>query len=654
MQDTEDYLCRLLIDYLTYLIYSLTNSEAGFRALANRDRQIFDKLKSLSLKYKNAKNFSTKCTFNEKAVANYLRNHPEKEAKFKLFIEGSSVGLAEGFDVATLNRRVKNIIFTRDDVLEMLDRLEKELERGYITPGCGWYQLNLLCVPKKDAETGLMTKIRVARHASFNAPGSVALNDAIDETQKGMEGELTLPSFVTYLWFFISVRWISLRDLKDAFRQLLLTPADQNLIQYSLFGLTFVDLRQAYGSASAANRCQEFSTTLKWMVANNSRAFEDDEGRVLIEMILAYIDDFTIGAQDKETCEKRTQAFDKIANDINAPISVEKNEDCVQRGIANGIGFKLDTTPRTIFVPKPKALDIVNGTLGVLIYEWITAEALETLIGRIIYWSQFDSRAKIFCNRGLRALQHDLRRLPKKIKLQTIVRANPRLRKSLDLYLRFFLQFREVPIVDVLFQPSISITATSDASDLGGGFMCANSFCAYTFSRVPDSQGIVHQAMDINKREAHAVLMLLWNCRHQLSGRELHLLVDNESVKWGLRKFWSKSDELVDWIEEITSLALALRIGFRVHYIPSRLNHVADQLSRGPAGRHEFNELCETLGWDNLNEIVIPHHNHISYYESLRIITAPIAVPEWTHYLPNKKSKYLNPEVLKMWHNPKR
>ena len=119
------------------------NSEAEFRALANRDRQIFDKLKSLCSKYKNAKSFSTKCTFNEKAVANYLRNHPEKDAKFKLFIEGSSVGLAKGFNVKTLNKRVKNIIFTRDDILEMLDRLEKELERGYITPGCGWYQLNI-------------------------------------------------------------------------------------------------------------------------------------------------------------------------------------------------------------------------------------------------------------------------------------------------------------------------------------------------------------------------------------------------------------------------------------------------------------------------------------------------------------------------------
>jgi hypothetical protein len=561
------------------------------------------------------------------------------------------VGLIDGFDVKTLNKRVKNIIFTRDDILEMLDRLEKELERGYIAPGRGWYQLNLLCVPKKDAETGLMTKIRVARHGSFSAPGSVALNDAIDESQKGMKNELTLPSFMTYLWFFISVRWISLRDLKDAFRQLLLAPGDQNLIQYSLFGLTFVDLRQAYGSASAANRCQEFSTTLKWMVANNSRAFRDSNDRILIEMILAYIDDFTIGAQDRETCAERTKAFDRIADDINAPISVEKNVDCVQRGIANGIGFKLDTTPRTIFVPKPKALDIVNGTLGVLIYEWITAEALETLIGRIIYWSQFDYRAKIFCNRGLRALQRDLRCLPQKTKLRTIVRANERLRKSLDLYLRFFLQFREVPIVDVLFQPTISVTATSDASDLGGGFMCAKSFCAYTFATQPDNLGIVHQEMDINKREAHAVLMLLWNCRHQLTGREMHLLVDNESVRWSLQKFWSKSEELVNWIEEITCLALALRIGFRVHYIPSRLNTVADQLSRGPAGRNEFNELRELLGWDDLTEITIPSQNDDSYYESLRIITAPIAIPEWTHYLPNMKSKYLNPEVLKIWHN---
>ena len=638
---------------IQYVRFVSLKPSGKLRSLSKLDKRLLQKVRKLCKLYKKAGETKSSHPFNEERIAHYLRNHPDREAKFKLIIEGSTIGLKQDTVLSELSRLVNNMIFSKRDLIVMLERIIKELEKGFIAPGSGWYQLNLLCVPKKDNETGLMTEVRVARHASFAAPGSIALNDAIDDSQKGMKDDLALPSFLDYLWFFLSVCWVSLRDLKDAFRQLPLDPADQNIVQYSLFGLTFVDLRQAYGSASAANRCQEFSTTLKWMVANNSKHFIDADGRVLLELILAYIDDFAIGANDPVTCGLRTDAFDHIAEDINAPISVAKNITCVQRGVANGIGFKLDCTPKTVFVPKPKALDIVTAILGVIVYHWITAEALECLIGRILHWSQFDRRAKIFCNNALHQIYEDLRSMPKSKKLDTIVKANRRLIKSLDLYLRFFLRFREVPIVEILYEPSVSIIATSDASNLGGGFMCGQIFCAYTFATQPNRYGERHSDLHINQREAHAVLMLLWNCRATLTGRTVHFFIDNESVKFGMKKQWSSANLLVDWIQEITALALTLRVAVRVHYIPSRMNLPSDLLSRGTAGRREFDRLALVMNWPNLVEIQIPNHKHERYYECLRIMQQPIQIPEWTYYLPGRNSKYLNEEILKMWYKPR-
>ena len=209
--------------------------------------------------------------------------------------------------------------------------------------------------------------------------------------------------------------------------------------------------------------------------------------------------------------------------------------------------------------------------------------------------------------------------------------------------------FREVPIISLLDQPSISITATSDASDLGGGFMCVDWFCAYTFNPKPNRSGVVHHTMDIALREAHAVLMLLWHLRHELNGHVLHLLVDNSSVEWGIRKCWARSEDLVGWMEEITALSVFIHCEMTVSYIPSWLNLPSDLLSRGAQGRRDFDDLAETFQWSHLKEILVKDFNPPHYYEDLRIMNGPFQFPEWIDFVPERKTRYTNPELFKLW-----
>ena len=125
---------------------------------------------------------------------------------------------------------------------------------------------------------------------------------------------------------------MTLRDLKDAFRQLLLALDDQEYIQYSLFGMTWRDTRQAYGVASAGANCQEFAELMVWLLQNKTTEFADEFAR-----ILAYIDDYTFGAHTLELTRRLTAVFDKVLEKLNVKISVEKNEDCIQIGVAHGI-----------------------------------------------------------------------------------------------------------------------------------------------------------------------------------------------------------------------------------------------------------------------------------------------------------------------------
>ena len=162
----------------------------------------------------------------------YLRNHPEGDVHFEAWTVGFSLGMKEDFDKNLISKEIRNVINSKVDLLEMLDRLIKELEKGYIISGLGMYQLNLLIVPNQDAATGLLTKKREARHASFAGPGKISLNDAMTQQSKEMKGALQLPSFFQYLFLFILSNFLSLRDLKDAFRQLLLAPEDVGVVQY--------------------------------------------------------------------------------------------------------------------------------------------------------------------------------------------------------------------------------------------------------------------------------------------------------------------------------------------------------------------------------------------------------------------------------------
>ncbi len=159
--------------------------------------------------------------------------------------EGWPLGL-KNRDPKNLCKKVRNIVRSKRELRAVLKRILKEAKRAQIHPTEDQlhYQLNLLCVPKKNAVTGDMTEIRVARHGSYSTKHTVAINEIIDKENCKIP---TIPNIKIYIRLLIKYRYVSLRDLKDAFRQILMLTIDTYYIQYSIFGLKFRDLRQPYG-----------------------------------------------------------------------------------------------------------------------------------------------------------------------------------------------------------------------------------------------------------------------------------------------------------------------------------------------------------------------------------------------------------------------
>ncbi len=118
------------------------------------------------------------------------------------------------------------------------------------------HTLNYIVVPKRDKVTKWDIKYRVARNGKHETKRTVAINRQISDEKSAIP---TLPNIKEYIRRLILYEYVSLRDLWNAFRQLLMSKPDVGIIQYCFFGMTWLDGRQAYGCKSSAANCQHFA-----------------------------------------------------------------------------------------------------------------------------------------------------------------------------------------------------------------------------------------------------------------------------------------------------------------------------------------------------------------------------------------------------------
>ena len=450
---------------------------------------------------------------------------------------------------------------SKEEFIKIVKQFTKELRSGAIIPSekPPLYIINVFCVPKKDADTGKMTKLRVVRHGSFAGKGMTSINEWIDPDKCKMP---TLPNLRDYVKLLIDSDWMTLRDLSDAFRQIGLATKDQGYLGYSLFGKYFIDKKQPYGIASAAANCQTFAQILIWIMEN--RLLPSG----LKGQILVHIDDFCLAAQTKEDAKLMMMLFDKLCDELNVKISHEKDINTTQE--ATLYGFRFNLKRKTVGIPDDKLYELRKLINNTLYTKLITGRAMETLCGKIMHWAQLYKPAKALCYNMITYL-HKLLRLKQGYK--TLVFGVPEcIIQDLNFWLKYLELIKEVSMHSILYPPSITIVGSSDACDDGAGF-CINKDWAYYKFKDPQ------KSWHINQKEAHAVIMLLYNLRRELTGKKLILLVDNTTLFYSMAKHWG-TKEMMKCIYEICYLMMEYRIGVWFEWIPTDCNKLADSLSR--------------------------------------------------------------------------
>ena len=586
--------------------------------------------------------------FNEQEWKQALEGHPKREHYLNMLFQGWPLGIpVEDRDPSDLCSKIRNIANSKSDIICMLDKIEKELLKGMIEPGWGWFNLGLLIAGKKDASTGFMTGSRVARHGSYSTAKTVAINDKIVlESESLPSVSAKTPRIPDYLLFFIAVEYATLRDLKDAFRQMLLALDDQQYMQYCIFAMPFRDKRQAYGVSSAGFNCQDFALLICWILENKCPEFKDEYAH-----LLAYIDDFLFGngGLDALTCNQRmTVAFDDLLFKLGVNVSIEKNEDNIQIGVAHGIGFNLRKRPKTVFIPKRKVTDMIYGALSMVKYRYATERAVQSMSGKIMHYSWYHPQAKILANRGMRIVNIALLRSKKRRRKGSGVRIYDMLPWSSELlfWAKFLVWYREVAVIDLVYEPSIEIIASTDACSYGAGFVCANLYFMYEFCDTDNQYGHNHASMHINLQEMHCVIQMLHTFKEDLSGRVLWLFVDNKTDMYCLFKSWSGSVALREYTYEASAILIKYHIRLRVDYVPTDCNTPPDLLSRfANKGLNREQLFRDKMGY--LFGLKPLDAADFDYYESLRLMRAPVDVPEWESFV-DHSGRELVPELLQL------
>ena len=530
----------------------------------NFEIEITEKLQKLIKVHADGSQY--KNNLNVEAFNKYLRSSNDPNINIRFIEDGFPLYLKTDntpYKPIDLSQQISNFIKDERDLCKIIDTFIEECENGDIVPAYdnASYVINVFTVPKKDSETGLMTKLRVVRHGSFKTLNTTSINDWIRRDKCKMP---TLPNLKKYVNLLIKHNYASLRDLKNAFRQINLASADQHYLGYSIFGLKFMERKQAYGISSAAANCQSFAQILIWILNNHKLPIQ------LRNNILVHIDDFVLAATDTKSAKFMAKCFDDLCRELNVKISTNKNVDVQQRFELYGFFFDLEL--KTVSIPDEKHRKLTKFIEQAIKFRWMTRRAIETLCGQIMHWSQLRGASKALLINTVTFLHKQVKTLPgykkKWFRLTTMIV------KDLKFWLSYSQLLKTVPMEDIIKAPSYQIIGSSDACDIGGGFVVGTHWSYYKFIDRHINR------WEIAQKEAHAVLMIINNLKHWLTGKKLILLIDNQTLFWAMKRHWA-SGMMMPFIYELSLLQMKYKIWIWFEWIPTQYNILSDALSRG-------------------------------------------------------------------------
>ena len=488
---------------------------------------------------------------------------PKEQQIIKLLKFGMPIDCKFGFGVNKLKKNHYSSLCYKEAISNYLaSNIETQAMLGPFdhSPMTGLCYSPLMSVPKE------VSKRRVI--VDFSFPPGLSINDGIPmSTYLDSSVVFNLPSvqsMVSRLNELGRGCLLYKRDLKGAFRQFCLDPADYRFTGLIWEGKVYVDTRLAMGLRSSAYCCQSVTEMVAKVVGKSAH-------------ILVYLDDFG-GA---EMGDKAFTSFYHLGSMLKHFGLEEAPEKAVPPSTTmDWLGIRFDTVEWSMALKPCKLAELLEWLPKLLMHKRVKKVLLQKILGSLVWASAVVRAGVIFFNRLL-ALLRKIKRPNHSIYFSVEAK------KDVQWWIRTLKLFKgKTPIPPTVWTPLVSFY--TDASLDGFGMVWGSRALAGLFTLEFDE-------LDISKKEMVTVMAAIKHWFEDLANLKVKIFVDNQAVVALLNYGITKSPFLASCLREIQFYLATFNIEIRAEYIPSKQNYLADLCSRAFSTEFHFKNFNKLL-----------------------------------------------------------
>ncbi len=497
-----------------------------------------------------------------------------------------------------LNQVCYSFVKTVQQFLDILNLVIKEVKQRKLEPvlHCPEFIISLHVVPKKGMRIvngKSIPKVRIVRNGKQGGRcGKTAINEFIPKVNTSV----LIPNMKEYARFLFSTTepatviedddecesedpsiWDGKRhygygaavDLKAAYRQIPIHFSEWKYLGYSVCGLNFVDHYSPFGISSGSQVCQRVTN---YVCLGCSRKYFQLGAKISTKN---YYDDILTAHKLRAVCQYNLDVIKKVLKSVGLITNAKKEFGPVQVFETNGWMWDLERA--VIYYPLEKKRKLVEIIHMLLKYKICSIQFLFKVAGMIMDFARINPMVKAVCHSLLGkiyfALEVDIKS-GKYLNMDHFLRIGDRIEQQLPFWLNYIESGPRILLLRLFSIPSLMIDMYTDASLFGYGIFCEGFYVAEHFP-LP----VLH--FDIHILEFLTVLVAIDVFAETLSGRFLHLYVDNMAVVCTIRRKWAKDLFMMKCVYHLCHRLMTIRCGCHIEWIPTKENIPADALSRG-------------------------------------------------------------------------
>ena len=369
------------------------------------------------------------------------------------------------------------------------------------------------------------------------------------------------------------------RDLRQAYRQFPVDPADYYLLGYFWNDVYYFDTVLAMGQRNAGVGCSRVTNAV--MFIHSKFGYHGT----------SYLDDL-IGVSEPCLASGAYENLGGILRELGLVENIPKA--CPPAVNQNVLGVVVNTVTMTISVTEERLSEI-----NCLLDKWknkntCNKKELRSIVGKLAYVSKCVRQSRIFLNRLLEVLRSVAWKSTTRIKLSTDFQ------KEIQWWSMFMESFNGVAFIPspIWSEPDVSVATDSCLDGCGG-------LCDFQYFHTIFPKFVLDQKLKIHQLEFLAVLLgaRIWG--HKFRGLKIRIYCDNKAVVDVINSSKTKDPFMATCLRELWLVVSKNEFEMRAVHLPGEDNRVADWLSRWHLGIKYQNAFRTFTSGENYEEIII-------------------------------------------------